>query len=87
MTVHVNDVGRMVRDERGDPVRLVGYTTDVTALKRLDEQARRLERHARGPSVEQYIAQERQRSHEYGGRSVFGWEPPATGPVGQKKAS
>jgi hypothetical protein len=24
-----------------------------------------------------YIAEERLRSHDYGGRSVFGWEPPA----------
>jgi len=46
-------------------------------LKRLDDQARMLEQHAGGPSVEQVIAQERERSHLYGGRSVFGWEPPA----------
>jgi hypothetical protein len=38
-----------------------------------------LEATARGPSVEEYIAEERRRSHEYGGRSIFGWEPaPAT---------
>jgi PAS domain S-box-containing protein len=37
-TVHVNDVGRMVRDDAGRPLRLVGYTTDVTELKRLEEQ-------------------------------------------------
>ncbi|MGN2243800.1 DUF763 domain-containing protein [Frateuria sp. GZRR33] len=65
----------------------LGREEQLAALKRLDEQARRLERHARGPSVEQYIAEERQRSHEYGGRSVFGWEPPAAEPAGQKKAS
>jgi hypothetical protein len=61
----------------------LGRDEQLAALKRLDEQARRLERHARGPSVEQYIAQERLHSHEYGGRSVFGWEPPAM----RKKAS
>ncbi len=38
VTVHVNDVGRMVRDDQGRPVQLVGYTTDVTELKRLEEQ-------------------------------------------------
>jgi len=59
----------------------LGRDEQLAALKRLDEQARRLERHVKGPSVEQYIAQERQRSHEYGGRSVFGWEPPASAPV------
>jgi hypothetical protein len=59
----------------------LGRDEQLAALKRLDEQARRLERHATGPSVEHYIAQERERSHEYGGRSVFGWEPPAPAPV------
>jgi hypothetical protein len=65
----------------------LGREEQLAALKRLDEQARRLERHARGPSVEQYIAEERGRSHEYGGRSVFGWEPPAAEAAGRKKAS
>src|SRR5690242_8509425 len=65
----------------------LGRDEQLAALKRLDEQARRLERHAKGPSVAQYIAEERQRSHEYGGRSVFGWEPPAMQPAGRKKAS
>jgi uncharacterized protein len=46
------------------------------ALQRLDAQSRQLERTARGPGVEQLIADEREHSHTYGGRSVFGWEPP-----------
>jgi hypothetical protein len=54
----------------------LGRDEELGALKRLDEQARRLERHATGPSVEQLIAEERANSHAYGGRSVFGWEPP-----------
>jgi hypothetical protein len=45
-------------------------------IKRLDEQAGRLERHASGPSVEALVTEERARSHQYGGRSVFGAEPP-----------
>ena len=45
-------------------------------MKRLDAQARQLERDATGPSVEEYIAGERRMSHAYGGRSVFGWEAP-----------
>jgi hypothetical protein len=53
----------------------LGREDELGALKRLDEQARRLERHATGPSVEQLIAEERRESHAYGGRSVFGWEP------------
>jgi hypothetical protein len=53
----------------------LGAAEELAAIKRLDEQARRLERDATGPSVDAHIAEERARSHEYGGRSVFGWEP------------
>jgi len=54
----------------------LGQREELDALKRLDDQARALERFAKGPSVEELIAQERERSHLYGGRSVFGDEPP-----------
>ncbi|MBM7406587.1 MULTISPECIES: DUF763 domain-containing protein [Sphingomonas] len=54
----------------------LGNTEELAAIRRLDAQARRLERDATGPSVEALIAQERRSSHEYGGRSVFGFEPP-----------
>jgi uncharacterized protein len=54
----------------------LGQSEELAAIKRLDEQARRLERHASGPSVEALFAEERARSHEYGGRSVFGVESP-----------
>jgi hypothetical protein len=53
----------------------LGRDEELGALKRLDEQARKLERHARGLSVEKSIAEEGNLSHSYGGRSVFGWEP------------
>src|SRR6202048_4271265 len=46
----------------------LGRAEELGALKRLDDQARALERHARGPSVEKLIAQERERSPSYGGR-------------------
>jgi hypothetical protein len=52
----------------------LGNEDRLTALRRLDEQARDLERSAADPSLPEFIAQERRRSHEYGGRSVFGWE-------------
>ncbi|WEK48745.1 MAG: DUF763 domain-containing protein [Candidatus Kaistia colombiensis] len=52
----------------------LGETEEMAALKRLDEQSRRLERVATGPSVEEMIADERERSATYAGRSVFGWE-------------
>jgi uncharacterized protein len=54
----------------------LGQDEELGALRRLDDEARRLERVATGPSVEQLIAQETERSYSYGGRSVFGWEPP-----------
>jgi uncharacterized protein len=44
-------------------------------VQRLDEESRRLEHFARGPNVEAFVAEERARSHKFGGRSVFGWEP------------
>jgi hypothetical protein len=53
----------------------LGRDEELAAVGRLDKESRRLERLANGPSVEALIAEERARSHEYGGRSVFGWEP------------
>src|SRR6266576_4143350 len=52
----------------------LGQAEELGALRRLDEQARQIERDASGPTVPELIAQERRRSISYGGRSVFGWE-------------
>jgi hypothetical protein len=49
---------------------------ELGALKRLDEQARLLDQKASGPPVEELIAAERDWSHAYEGRSVFGWALP-----------
>ena len=54
----------------------LGREEQLQAIRRLDAQARRLERHATGPTVEALIAEERRDSHAYGGRSIYGWEPP-----------
>jgi uncharacterized protein len=54
----------------------LGQAEELAAIKRLDEQARRLERDASGPTIEALFAEERAHSHHYGGRSVFGPEPP-----------
>jgi hypothetical protein len=54
----------------------LGQAEELAAIKRLDEQARQLERHASGPSIDALFAEERARSHEFGGYSVFGPEPP-----------
>jgi hypothetical protein len=53
----------------------LGREEELEALRRLDEQARSLERHAGGPSAEEVIRNELHHSHLYGGRSVFGLEP------------
>jgi hypothetical protein len=50
----------------------LGESEELAAIRRLDGEARRLERSAIGPSVPEYIAAERARSHEYGGMSLFG---------------
>jgi len=67
----------------------LGRDEELAAIRRLDAQARRLEAVASGPSVDAIIAEERSRSHDYGGRSIFGWEPPpgagATGGPGAKQ--
>ncbi len=55
----------------------LGREEELAAIRRLDAQARRLEETASGPSVEAIMAEELVRSHEYGGRSIFGWEPTA----------
>lgn len=52
----------------------LGREEELGALKRLDDQARRLERHVSGQPVAEVMDRERQLSAAYGGRSVFGWE-------------
>jgi uncharacterized protein len=59
----------------------LGREERLEAIRRLDRQARSLERHATGPSVEAYIAEEKSRSHAYGGRTVSGWEPKPAPPA------
>jgi uncharacterized protein len=52
----------------------LGRDETLQALKRLDNQARLLERTARGPAVDAFIARKRAASPDLDGRSVFGWE-------------
>ena len=54
----------------------LGRDDELAALQSLDDQARRLEGRVTGPTFPQLIDQERRGSNDYGGRSVFGWEPP-----------
>jgi hypothetical protein len=48
----------------------LGNSERLSAIQRLDTQTRRLERTASGPTFEEFVDQERLRSHEYGGRAV-----------------
>jgi hypothetical protein len=52
----------------------LGRDEELSALQRLDAQARKLEGLVSGPSVDAFIAKERAQSPAFGGRSVFGWE-------------
>jgi len=52
----------------------LGRDEEMQALKRLDDQARRLERTATGPTLETHMENERNASPFLEGRSVFGWE-------------
>ncbi len=55
----------------------LGRDEELSALKRLDDQSRILERYVTGPDLKEIVAGEFDKSFSYGGRSVFGWEPPA----------
>jgi len=58
----------------------LGQSEAMAAIRRLDDQARLMERHASGPGVEDFIAEERRQSHAYGGMTVMGpAKPPASG--------
>jgi hypothetical protein len=52
----------------------IGKTEQIDAIRRLDAQARRLERTATGPSLEAFVAGEIRASPSLDGRSVLGWE-------------
>jgi hypothetical protein len=52
----------------------LGRDEELSALRRLDAQARAVEGLVSGPGTEAFIARERQNAPLFGGRSVFGWE-------------
>jgi hypothetical protein len=59
----------------------LGRDDKLTAIRRLDAQARALERVATGPSFRDFIAAESQRARDYGGRTVSDDRHGRTGPV------
>ena len=54
----------------------LGREEELAAIRRLDDRARAIEHCSNGQPFDALIAEEFRRSHSYGGRSVFGWEPP-----------
>ncbi len=58
----------------------LGRDETLDTLRRLDTQARVLERTATGPSFDSIVAGERAASPDLDGRSVFGWERDLTPP-------
>jgi hypothetical protein len=58
----------------------LGREEELAAIRRLDDEARRVEKQASAPGFNALIAEEQRNSQAYGGRSVFGWEP-APAPV------
>jgi hypothetical protein len=58
----------------------LGRDETLETLRRLDTQARTLERDATGPSFEAFVAGERAASPDLDGRTVFGWERDLTPP-------
>jgi hypothetical protein len=55
----------------------LGNDDRLSALERLDRQARAIDRTLSGPSFDEHIAAEREQSGALGGMSVFGPENPA----------
>jgi uncharacterized protein len=49
----------------------LGQSDKLSAIRRLDAQARELERAAAGPTFDEFVSTEHSFSRDYGGRSVF----------------
>ncbi len=60
----------------------LGEKDRLSAIEKLDRQARLLESVAEGPTLPEFIRDERRRSHEYGGMTVMG---PAKAPRGARR--
>jgi hypothetical protein len=54
----------------------LGREEELAAIRRLDDRARTVEHCRDGKPFDALIAEEFRLSHSFGGRSVFGWEPP-----------
>lgn len=68
--LHVYDETIRVLKDAVDRAKL-GNDDKLAAIQRLDQQARKLERVARGPTFEALMEEERKRAKGFGGRTVF----------------
>jgi hypothetical protein len=59
----------------------LGREEELSAIKRLDDQARAIEHREKGEPFEALLTEERRLSHAYGGRSVFGPELPPSSAI------
>jgi hypothetical protein len=57
----------------------LGRQDELAALKRLDDQSRKVDAFVTGPRLGEIVAGEIDQSDRLGGRSVFGWEGPQKG--------
>ncbi|PSH65021.1 DUF763 domain-containing protein [Phyllobacterium sophorae] len=53
----------------------LGRAEELHAIRKLDEQSREIERYVTGPDLKKIVTSEYERSAQFDGRSVFGWEP------------
>jgi hypothetical protein len=60
----------------------IGNDDRLSAIQRLDQQARAIERAVDGPTFARFLAAERRASVKYGGRTVSGPAPRHTAPRG-----
>jgi hypothetical protein len=65
----------------------LGRDEELAAIRRLDDRARAIEHCSDGQPFDALIAEEFRLLHSYGGRSVFGWEPPAQLPEIKQNSS
>jgi uncharacterized protein len=65
----------------------LGRDEKLAAIRRLDEEARRLEQSASGPTWNQFESAERDRSFAYGGRTVAGPASPAGSATAESRLS
>jgi hypothetical protein len=63
----------------------LGREEELSAIRRLDDQARKVEATIGGQSFDAIVSGEFAKSYLYGGRSIFGWEAPPSIDIKQQR--